>query len=85
MRAIVWKDETLGAAYDVLEIPADQVGKAKHAREQMIESLGEVDDAIMEKYVHGEAIYGGRVARCHSPRHDCHEGVPGGLRLGVQE
>ena len=39
-----------------LHIPADHAEKAKHAREQLIESLGEVDDAIMEKYVHGEAI-----------------------------
>jgi elongation factor G len=55
-RAIVWQDETLGAAFDILEIPADYAAKAKQAREQMIESLGEVDDAIMEKYVHGETI-----------------------------
>ncbi len=57
MRAIIWKDETLGAAYDVLEIPADQAERAKHAREQMIEALGEVDDAIMEKYVQWRCDY----------------------------
>ncbi len=56
MKAIVWKDETLGAAFDVLDIPAEYAEKAKHAREQMIESLGEVDDAIMEKYVSGDTI-----------------------------
>ncbi len=55
-RAIVWKEETLGAAFDELPIPAEYAEKAKHAREQLIESLGEVDDAIMEKYVHGYAI-----------------------------
>jgi elongation factor G len=55
-RAILWKDETLGAAYDEVEIPAAYTDKARHFREQMIESLGEVDDAIMEKYVRGEAI-----------------------------
>jgi elongation factor G len=55
-RAIVWKEETLGAAFDVLPIPAEHAEKVKHAREQLIESLGEVDDAIMEKYVHGETI-----------------------------
>jgi elongation factor G len=54
--AIVWRDETLGAAFDELPIPADHAEKARHAREQLIESLGEVDDAIMEKYVHGETI-----------------------------
>ncbi len=56
MRAIIWKDETLGAAFDVLDIPADQMEKAHHAREQLIESLGEVDDAVMEKYIHGETL-----------------------------
>jgi len=55
-RAILWKDETLGAAYDEVEIPAAYADKARHFREQLIESLGEADDAIMEKYVHGEAI-----------------------------
>ncbi len=55
-RAIVWKDETLGAGYDVIEIPAAYREIAKARRDQMIESLGEVDDRILEKYVHGEEI-----------------------------
>jgi elongation factor G len=55
-RAIIWKDETLGAAFDDLAIPADCAERTRHAREQLIESLGEVDDAIMEKYVHAEPI-----------------------------
>jgi elongation factor G len=55
-RAIVWQDETLGAAFDVVPIPDAQAEVARHAREQLIESLGEVDDAIMEKYVHAETI-----------------------------
>src|SRR5208282_1196343 len=55
-RAIVWQDETLGAAFDVLTIPGEQAERARLARERLIESLGEVDDAIMEKYVHGETI-----------------------------
>ena len=55
-KAIVYKDETLGAAYDLKEIPTDQVEKARHYREQMIETLGEVDDHIMSKYVHGEPV-----------------------------
>ena len=55
-RAIVWKEETLGAAFDDVEIPAEHQEKAQRFREQMIEALGEVDEPIMEKYVHGEAI-----------------------------
>jgi len=55
-RALVWKEETLGAAFDDVEVPPQHLEKARLGREQMIESLGEVDDHIMEKYVHGEAI-----------------------------
>jgi elongation factor G len=55
-RAIIWKEETLGAAFDDVEIPVQHRAKARLYREQMIESLGEVDDQIMQKYVHGEAI-----------------------------
>jgi elongation factor G len=55
-KAIVYRDETLGADYDVLEIPAAHAEAARARREQMIEALGEVDDVILEKYVHGEAI-----------------------------
>jgi len=55
-KAIVWKDETLGADYVVEEIPAAHVESARHHREKIIEVLGEIDDAIMEKYVHGEPI-----------------------------
>jgi elongation factor G len=55
-KAILWKDETLGAEYVESEIPADLVEKAKHLREEMIEAVGEVDDHVMEKYVHGEPV-----------------------------
>jgi elongation factor G len=55
-KAIVYKDETLGAAYDVVDVPAEEAERVKHAREQLIESLGEVDDQIMEKYVHAEPV-----------------------------
>ena len=55
-RAIIWKDETLGAAFDEIDIPADSVARAQQAREQLIESVGEVDDTILEKYIHGEGI-----------------------------
>src|SRR5215472_4530824 len=55
-KAIVYKDETLGADYDRVEIPETHVAAARSYREQMIETLGEVDDHIMEKYVHGEPV-----------------------------
>jgi elongation factor G len=55
-KAIVYKDETLGAGYDVIDIPEDEAERVRHAREQLIEGLGEVDDHIMEKYVHGQPV-----------------------------
>jgi elongation factor G len=56
MRAIRYKDETLGAEYVVDEIPADLLEEAKHFREILIEKATEADDALLEKYVAGEAI-----------------------------
>ncbi|MGH8650626.1 MAG: GTP-binding protein, partial [Burkholderiales bacterium] len=56
MKAITYKDETLGADYDVSEIPDDMLAEAKTYREKLIEKVSEHDDALLEKYLHGEAI-----------------------------
>jgi elongation factor G len=56
MRAITYKDETMGADYIVGDIPADMLEEAKHYREQLIEKVSEADDKILEKYLHGEEI-----------------------------
>src|SRR5687767_5191845 len=56
MKAIRYKDETMGADYIVDEIPADMLEEAKHYREQLIEKVSEVDDKLLEKYLHGEEI-----------------------------
>jgi len=56
MKAITYKDETMGADYLVSEIPAGMVEEAKHYREQLIEKVSEADDKILEKYLHGEDI-----------------------------
>jgi elongation factor G len=56
MKAIRWKDETMGADYVVEEIPADMAEEAKAFREQLIEKVSEVDDQILEKYLHGQPI-----------------------------
>jgi len=55
-RALVYRDETLGADYDETEIPASEVETARRYREQLIETLAETDDVILEKYAHGEEI-----------------------------
>ena len=56
MKAILWHDETMGAEYDIEEIPADLVDEANEWREKMIESAANFDDALMEKYLDGQEI-----------------------------
>ncbi|KXF77879.1 elongation factor G [Paramesorhizobium deserti] len=53
MNALIWRDETLGAAWDVVEIPADLKDKAEEYREALIETAVEVDEAAMEAYLEG--------------------------------
>ena len=50
MKAYYWHDETMGADYDVEEIPAEVLAEAEEWREKMVESLAEVDDNLMEKF-----------------------------------
>ena len=56
MKARIWRDETLGAEYDEVEIPADLLEKAKSYREQMIEAIAESDDHLFAKFVEGTPI-----------------------------
>ena len=56
MKAILWHDETMGAEYDIEEIPADLVDEANEWREKMLETAASYDDALMEKYLEGAEI-----------------------------
>ena len=56
MKAILWHDETMGAEYDVEEIPADLVDEANEWREKMVENAANFDDDLMEKYLEGQDI-----------------------------
>ena len=51
MKAIVWHDETMGAEYDVEEIPAELVDEAEEWRDKLLEGAANFDDALMEKYL----------------------------------
>jgi elongation factor G len=53
MNALVWRDESLGAAWDVVEIPADLKERAVEYREQLIEVAVDADEAAMEAYLEG--------------------------------
>jgi elongation factor G len=56
MKAIVYKDETMGADYSVSEIPAEYEAEAKHYRELLIEKVSEANDVLLEKYLHGQDL-----------------------------
>ncbi len=56
MKAILWHDETMGAEYDVEEIPADLLAEAEEWRDKMLESASNYDDELMEKYLEGQDI-----------------------------
>ncbi|WP_342641998.1 elongation factor G [Rhodoligotrophos ferricapiens] len=53
MQAIVWRDESLGAEFDYVEIPADLKDRAVEYREKLIEQAVEIDEAAMEAYLEG--------------------------------
>src|SRR5207248_3244313 len=54
MKGIVWDDETLGAKYEDIEIPADMLDQAKEYREKMIEAAVDLDDDAMAAYLDGK-------------------------------
>ncbi len=56
MKAILWNDETMGAQYDIEEIPAELVDEANEWREKLIEGAANYDDDVMELYLEGQDI-----------------------------
>ena len=56
MKAILWHDETMGAEYDIEDIPAELVDEAEEWRGKMLETAADFDDDLMEKFLEGEEI-----------------------------
>ncbi len=56
MKARIWRDESLGAKYDDVEIPAHLAEQAQQYRLQLVESVSECDDELMNKYLEGEEL-----------------------------
>ncbi len=54
MKAILWHDETMGADYDVEDIPADLVDECNEWRDKLLESASEFDEDLMMKYLDGD-------------------------------
>src|SRR5262249_49480123 len=55
-RAIIYRDESLGAEFTVEEVPADYKDIVHQYRERIIEAACEADEKVFEKFVGGEAI-----------------------------
>jgi len=55
-KSIIWKDDSLGAEYDVTEISEDLLEEAKKKREELIENAVEADDQSLEDYLEGKEI-----------------------------
>lgn len=71
MKAVVWNDDTMGAKYDIEEIPSEFLSKAQEYREKMVEAAAESDEELMEKYLSGEELNDEEIKRglkigCHS-------------------
>jgi elongation factor G len=56
MKGVYYKDETLGADYERIDIPEEHLDEAHRLREQMVEAIAETDDQLLEKYLSGEEI-----------------------------
>ena len=56
MKGLIWKDETKGSEYEVVDIPEDLKEAAAAAREKLIEAVASIDDDLMHKYLEGEEI-----------------------------
>ncbi len=64
MKAVVWRDETMGADFAYEEIPADMVEKCNEYREMLVEMAIEQDDVLMEEYLAGKEISESDLKRC---------------------
>jgi elongation factor G len=56
MKGVFYKTETLGADFEVREIPEEMVDEAHKMRERMVEAISETDDQLLEKYLSGEEV-----------------------------
>jgi elongation factor G len=63
MKGITFDDETMGAKYQEIDIPAELVDQAKEYRAKLEESVAEIDDALMAKYLDGRALSNDEIVR----------------------
>ena len=64
MKAIIWQDESLGAKFDVVDIPANLKAEVDKYRKELIETAVEQDEKLMEEYLNGKEISEADLKRC---------------------
>ena len=64
MKGIVWNDESLGAKFDIVEIPADLKSEADKYRKELVEMAVEQDEKLMEAYLEGKEISEADLKKC---------------------
>ncbi len=85
MKGVVWDEETLGAKYHDVDIPADMLDQAKEYREKMLEAAVELDDDAMGAYLDGKEPDEATLKRLIRKAVITGAFYPGAVRLGVQE
>ncbi len=64
MKGIVWNDESLGAKFDIVEIPTDLKSEADKYRKELVEMAVEQDEKLMEAYLEGKEISEADLKKC---------------------
>ncbi len=64
MKAIIWKDEKLGAEFELVDIPAELKESANKYRKELIETAVEQDEKLMESYLNGKEISESDLIKC---------------------
>jgi len=62
--AVIWRNEELGAKFDIVEIPADMKEKAAEYRHKMLDAIADQDDKVMEDYLEGKEISVQDIQKC---------------------
>ncbi|MGB9697083.1 MAG: elongation factor G [Ignavibacteria bacterium] len=63
MKARIFRDDTLGAKYDDIEIPKSYINQANEYRQKLLEAVSDIDDTLLEKFLEGKEITNQEIIR----------------------
>ena len=85
MKAMMYRESTLGTEWDEMAIPHDMIGRAQAYRTKMLEAISDENDTLLEKYLEGKEITPDRDPCCAPPVLPESEHHSGALRFVLQE